>query len=630
MLDQAKRKTAKRRVERVLFLAAFLTYGYFHQGGGWAQNARFAMVRALVEEGHYWIDNYLIYTGAGTNEDATALIRLPIIEGVVKKDGVPYALTWVDAASGRSVFINQRPNPGAKSLHIEPAAVSGDLAYADGHLHPNKAPGVSLLAAAPYFVIYRFEKLFGFDPDDWWTLTCNAWLTSAFSEGLLSAIGCVLVFRLALAFSLGKIVPSVLTAIAFALGTMFFPLATLLQDQNIAAVLLVASFYLLFDLKHAPYGGPVPDIPEHSRRRQVLLSGFFAGLAVICNYVPIVAVPLLGAYLGWGLREKRLWRWFALGVAGPLLLLGIYNLVCFGSLLTSNYQYVNPEMGHTNRADAGMLVAPRWDVLLTILFSPFRGMFFSAPVLLMGVYGLFSLIRDRQWRTEGCLFASVFALYLWFNASFGPWHGGWIVVPRYLGPAIPFVAVPMVFGFIRFPKITGALAIISVAVNLLFTAVDPQVPTTFEATTNVAALPQWRNMPLRDYTLPMFLTGHAGPMLDLHRQELVQEYAAKLDATGTDPKEKSRLVAALERRCEEMVREHKVPESYGPVSGNPTGVYEGTCFLLFAPASHQVEWNSFNAGEFIFPQSRLSLLPLAVACGGLLACALVIARRAQQ
>ncbi len=82
-------KAAKRKVQWLLFISAFLTYGYFHQGGGWAQNARFAMVRALVEEGHYWIDDYLIYTGARTNEGNTVLSRLPIVEAVVKKDSVP-------------------------------------------------------------------------------------------------------------------------------------------------------------------------------------------------------------------------------------------------------------------------------------------------------------------------------------------------------------------------------------------------------------------------------------------------------------------------------------------------------------------------------------------------------------
>jgi hypothetical protein len=60
------------------------------------------------------------------------------------------------------------------------------------------------------------------------------------------------------------------------------------------------------------------------------------------------------------------------------------------------------------------------------------------------------------------------------------------------------------------------------------------------------------------------------------------------------------------------------PLSGGPVSGNPAGIYEGSPYNLFPPASKQAEWNSFNAGEFLFPQSRLSLLPLLLVCAALL------------
>ena len=48
----------------------------------------------------------------------------------------------------------------------------------------------------------------------------------------------------------------------------------------------------------------------------------------------------------------------------------------------------------------------------------------------------------------------------------------------------------------------------------------------------------------------------------------------------------------------------------GPVSANPIGIYEGWYARVFPPRSHQARWNSFNAGEFLFPESRWSLLPL--------------------
>src|SRR5712671_2263245 len=53
--------TSSRRAEWLLFFACFFAFAYFNQGGGWNQNARFAEVRAIVEEGRFAIDDYLVY-----------------------------------------------------------------------------------------------------------------------------------------------------------------------------------------------------------------------------------------------------------------------------------------------------------------------------------------------------------------------------------------------------------------------------------------------------------------------------------------------------------------------------------------------------------------------------------------
>jgi hypothetical protein len=55
-----------------------------------------------------------------------------------------------------------------------------------------------------------------------------------------------------------------------------------------------------------------------------------------------------------------------------------------------------------------------------------------------------------------------------------------------------------------------------------------------------------------------------------------------------------------------------LPSIVGPVSANAGGIYGG-CMLQ----PDQLRWNSFNAGEFLFPESRWSLLPLLL-CGGAL------------
>ena len=65
----------------------------------------------------------------------------------------------------------------------------------------------------------------------------------------------------------------------------------------------------------------------------------------------------------------------------------------------------------------------------------------------------------------------------------------------------------------------------------------------------------------------------------------------------------------------------------GPVSVNPIGVYEGFYFRVFPPDAAVNRWNAHNLGEFVFPESLLSLLPLALWVGAGVA---VTLRRARQ
>ena len=52
-----------RSPEAALFAAALGTYAYFFQGGGWNQNSRFNLVRAIVEEHTIVVDDYVRNTG---------------------------------------------------------------------------------------------------------------------------------------------------------------------------------------------------------------------------------------------------------------------------------------------------------------------------------------------------------------------------------------------------------------------------------------------------------------------------------------------------------------------------------------------------------------------------------------
>jgi hypothetical protein len=360
------------RIELLLFIACFFAFAYFHQGGGWNQNARFAEVRAMAEEGRFAIDNFLIYQEDETTKE---LHRVPMHNAEYELHGKRFRLSWVDM-QWNLYPVNEEPAaPGVENAPMVELCASGDIGYVPwtGHFHPNKPPGSSFLALPGYFVVLQIERLLGLNPDSWWVLTVNAWLTTVCSVGVFSAIGCVIFFRLAREFSGGAALPAVLATIAFAFGTAFFPFATIFFDHNLTATFLLAAFYLI--RRGVGGEGKTPNIEHRTsniegssaatqsfdvrrsafdvRRLPLLLAGLCAGIAAITNYIAAVGVIFLGLYLllarsrrAPGFRPAAFeWRpslLYTLGVIGPFLLICWYGWVCFGSPFKLNTDFQNP------------------------------------------------------------------------------------------------------------------------------------------------------------------------------------------------------------------------------------------------------------------------------------------------
>ncbi|MBM4184511.1 MAG: hypothetical protein FJ207_09815 [Gemmatimonadetes bacterium] len=312
-----------RRNEGLLLAATFVAFAWFHQGGQWNQNARFALVRAIVEEGSFYIDSYLVYLP--TSVDGDRLRRATIERGEFEFQGRTFALGWRQA-NGDLVPISGTASDGATVLDAGIVSVSGDISYFDGHFHPNKAPGPSFAAVPAYFVLYHIERALNLDPDEWRTLTLNAWLTSVMTVGLLSALGIVVFYRLALRVSQGDERAAAIAALTLAFGTMFFPYGTMLFEHNLIAMALLTSWLLVYRAKET----------AGDARSSLLLAGLAAGFAPISNYIMVVPVLMIGAYV-LSTRKPNDWLWLGLGLLAPFTLICIYNAVCFGSPFASNY-----------------------------------------------------------------------------------------------------------------------------------------------------------------------------------------------------------------------------------------------------------------------------------------------------
>jgi hypothetical protein len=641
----------ERWIPWLLFAATFIAFAYFHQGGGWNQNVRFAMVRAMVEEGAFSIDSYLVYVGADADR-GSRLIRVPVRNAEFTYGGRNYAFHWRDT-DGRMVPLNdagmgnRQVRRGVTYVEPEEVAVSGDISFYGGHFHPAKAPGGAFAAVPAYFILYHAERIFGMDPDDWWTMTMNAWLTSALSVGLLSALGCVVFYRLSLKLSCGRSLESLLATLTLAFGTMFFPYSTALYEHNIIAVALLTSFFLLFRVKESSASAERL-LSDGKTRLTIVLAGLCAGYAAITNYIMAIVVVLLGFYLLLAVPLKGGWKWFCLGVLGPFLLLCAYNISCFASPFTTNYSHENPVFKTGGDAFLGIFLLPQWEVLPMVLFSPYRGLFITAPVLLIGRYGLARWSKRGDLKAEARLMIAILVFFLLFIMSFNGWHGGWSVGPRYLAPVLPFLALPLVPGFSRFFKTACGLAVLSLVISLLVTVVDPQSPVGNARNAMVEGRPQWLYSPLTDYELPLFFEGRPG-LLHAQRDQALQFYDRMLQVEGEQASARAQRLAQLRNEIDANIRagepapllpvrgpdgrmglaRSELSTISGPVSSNPMGFYEGWMYRLFPPHSLQSRWNSFNAGEFLFEESRWSVAPLLLIVGGLVTVTIRIAAKVE-
>ncbi|HXC49764.1 MAG TPA: hypothetical protein VN634_02660 [Candidatus Limnocylindrales bacterium] len=608
---------ASRRADALVFALVLLSAGYFHQGGGWNQNARFALVRSIVEAHTFFIDSYLVYERDPAATDA--FVRVPVRSGNVAHAGSEVALAW-RGTSGRMLAIDPAAAGARKLAAVDDVAATGDVAYFDGHFHPNKAPGTSFAAVPGYALVRLVGSVFGANPDSSGALRIGAWLASVLSAGLATAFAAVLILRIAR--WLASEAAARAAALVFAFATMGWTYGTMLFEHNLIAAALVASVY--FVEKEARRREGATDADATAFSPALAAAGFFAGYAAITNYTMALVVPVFALFLYTRLRSVRGLVWFGAGVFMPLAVICAYNQACFGTPFTTNYAYESKLFVGSTGKLFGIFALPQLDVASALLFSPFRGLFFTSPVLLVSVAALGLLWRERTLRPLAMLVAAVAVFLLIVNASFNGWDGGWCAVPRYLAPGMALLAIPVAAGFDRWRLMTIGLAAVSFVIQFLLVAVDPQVPIGDVGISGMSVSSVFLIDPMTRYVVPLFTSGRPWPLLEdaieQNVQQSMRQALARGDAKADVERKADQLRRELRARIESGERTpFELAGVVGPVSANPIGVYEGYYFQKFPAGSDEAAWNSFNAGEYVFPRSRLSLLPLLLIAGGLLA-----------
>ncbi len=396
----------------VLFVLFFTTYGYFFQGGGWNQNSRICLTRAILHQHSFIIDEY--------KEDS---------------HDPPFK------------FVN-----------------TGDWSYYEGHYYTNKSPGLSFIALVPFGVAeYFLKRIFPIDTEK--QVLLSAYFSTLCTTVLFSTLLCLLLFYIFNHFFKLNSMNCLLLTLFYGFGTLVFSYSTTFYAHMPAAFFSFLSFVLVMYIKR--------DDPQR-KKSIALFSGFSAATSVLVEPSTVVILGCIIVYLASFSEGRRYVPFFLLGCIPPGILQCFYNVVCFGDLLSSSYNYANDAVMF--KVNGRLFGLPHPKTFIRLLFLPYRGLFVSSPVFLMVLPGIVLFFTKRNWRAEAVICTVISIVFIIFIASFYAWHGGSSVGPRYLLPTFPFIFFLIVFTLERYPKAFKVLGLISVIINLTITLVGNEIP----------------------------------------------------------------------------------------------------------------------------------------------------------
>ncbi len=347
---------------------------------------------------------------------------------------------------------------GSVDLTPYRARLGVDHAIYRGHLRSDKAPGQPLLAV-PVYLLGRaagaesavHARVFG-DLGLWWDTLWSA--TVPF------VVLVVLMFLLAEKFARRNVALAV--ALMLGLCTMMFEHAVNLYAHDLAALCAFGAWMA------------IEDAPVTARR--AALAGLLGGLAVLTEYESGIVLIVLAGYLL--VRQRRRLGWFALGGTGPLAVLAWYQARAFGAPWHTPSTYYAGVLGGTTR---GGYSIPTLHDVVAVLFGS-RGLLIGAPIAFVGVGGAIWLVVSGAGaaRRHAIVGLAVFVPYLVLCAG---WSGLPLLEepgPRYLIPALPFLAVPLAANWDRLwrPMLVGAVigALVSIPDATTYILLRPKQP----------------------------------------------------------------------------------------------------------------------------------------------------------
>jgi hypothetical protein len=394
--DQIKPSSLVGRRALLIGVIVFISCAYFYQGGGWNQNSRFDLIRAIVERRTLRIDAY-------------------------------------------------RDN-------------TGDRAIVGGHYYSDKAPGLSLLAVPIVATTRTLLQVANVDPESPRSLVAESYFATVFAVGLPAALACVCLFLIAL--HLGSTVDgAVFACIVMALGTPIWTYSTLFWGHALAGACLVFAFAASVRLSNGArprsdlFWGLVigvtagwatvteyPAAPASAILAVFALSQVWSGgwsrrlrLAggILISALGCVGVLLAYQYSAFGSAFHPGYSYYREG-SFPWMKAGYLGLT---------YPRVDVMWELLFGCRRGLLrLAP------ILAAAPF------------GLRSLAK--QKPATRAAALAAAFVAAYYFLFNASFAGWDGGWSYGPRYMAAGIPLACIGLASNWEKLKSRSRALFIL--------------------------------------------------------------------------------------------------------------------------------------------------------------------------
>lgn len=369
----------ERRAAMALGAVLFVSYAYFYQAGGWNQNSRFAMVRAILERHTLQIDAYQLHTG------------------------------------DRSVWRD--------------------------HYYSDKAPGASLTALLPVQVARLVSRAAGVDPESFPGIGWTSYVATVATSGLFTVVAALGVFWLSLRWG-ATLYAALFAATAYGVASPAWAYATLFMGHGQTAGCLMIAFVAAELLGPSPPGrdGPRRTTPR-TLAAIIGLSGGWAVVTEFPAAIPAVFIGLF-ALDQVRRREPAELLPVVLAIAGGIVVaaapLLAYNAVAFDSPWRLGY---SSEEGfkEMQRGFFG-ITYPRLSAIRELLIGRYRGLLPLSPLMALAAGGLAQLAR-RGRAAGAAVAAAIGVYYLLLNASYVFWEGGWIFGPRHLSASLPFLAL---------------------------------------------------------------------------------------------------------------------------------------------------------------------------------------------